>query len=116
MTKWLIFIIAICYMVCGFLSFSHGQEIDKTLMRDKGKVLEIYLSDKTDYPYEVIGKISYEGLRSEETKRVLKEKALKMGADAIINYKNKKGPYGYKAEGEAIRWKGVRKDVKGVEK
>lgn len=98
----IISIITIGYVFIPFGVVSYANEYERV------KSIELYNDDKTEYPYEVIGAVRYDGLKSNEARLILKKRAAEMGADAIINYRNFRFESGAAAEGIAIRWKSLR--------
>lgn len=108
--KLVITVIAISCILIGSKMNLLAQIATDPEITAKMKHFELYDGDAAHYPYEVLGEIVYEGLQSEESRRVLKERAIRMGADAVIYYENHRGPYGFKAKGIAVRFKGPGKD------
>ena len=106
MRKIIISIITVVYTIAGLGAHCLAKEIHSTNVSDKVKVIQLYRNDQTDYPYEVIEEIEVIGLQSDQTRILLKEKAIEKGADAIIKFESIKSAFGFRTKGIAIRWKG----------
>lgn len=87
-----------------FINLSAENELKDTNVKNRDDVIEIFLGEKTYFPYMEVAHVAADELTSQKAVEKLKELAAELDADAILNFSNFQSNGGFVAKGLAVRW------------